>query len=113
MVRKMAPVLKPGRLAFRNVDEAPGDAIAAFAREEGLSVPVPAYESESAFCQITLQVHPALDGVGLTAAVATALTAENIPANVVAAHHHEHVFVPEAMADRALKTLKTLAAKEG
>ena len=113
MVRKMAPVLKPGRFAFRTADEAPDDAIATFLEDEGLSVLVPASASEQAFRQITLQVHSALDGVGLTAAVATALTAEKIPANVVAAHHHDHVFVPEALAARALATLQNLAQKEG
>lgn len=113
MVRQMAPVLRPGRFAFRTVAKAPGNAIATFAEDEGLSVLVPASDGEQAFCQITLQVHSALDGVGLTAAVAAALTDENIPANVVAAHHHDHVFVPEAMAERALAALQTLAQKEG
>ncbi|MEL7105130.1 MAG: ACT domain-containing protein [Pseudomonadota bacterium] len=113
MVRQMAPVLKPGRFAFRTVTTAPGNAVATFVEDEGLSVLVPAEAGETAFCQITLQVHSALDGVGLTAAVATALTDENIPANVVAAHHHDHVFVPETMAARALSTLKSLAAREG
>jgi hypothetical protein len=44
--------------------------------------------------RIVLQVHSALDGVGLTAAVSAALCAEAIPCNVVAAYHHDHIFVP-------------------
>lgn len=105
----MDPVLAPGRYVFRTVSEAPTNALATFSEREGLSVLVPAKRSEAAFRQITLQVNSALDGVGLTAAVSTALTAENIPANVVAAHHHDHVFVLEEMADKALTALQALA----
>src|SRR5260221_8130322 len=42
--------------------------------------------------RIVLQVFSALDGVGLTAAVATTLAAEDIPCNMVAGYHHDHVF---------------------
>lgn len=61
--------------------------------------------------QITLDVHSALDGVGLTAAVASALSDHGIACNVVAAHHHDHVFVPEAWAEEALTVLRDLAAR--
>jgi uncharacterized protein len=63
--------------------------------------------------QITLTVHSALDGVGLTAAVASALAAEGIACNMVAARHHDHVFVPEAQAQRALAVLERLAMRGG
>ena len=61
--------------------------------------------------RITLRVHSALDGVGLTAAVATALAGHGIACNMVAAFHHDHVFVPAARAEEALAILKTLAAR--
>lgn len=57
---------------------------------------------------ITLNVFSSLDGVGLTAGVATALAAAGIPCNMIAAFHHDHVFVPAAMADRAIAILKEL-----
>jgi SAM-dependent methyltransferase len=60
---------------------------------------------------LTLTVPSALDGVGLTAAVAAALAARGIPANVVAALRHDHVFVPEAMAGAALDALHARAAE--
>ncbi len=60
--------------------------------------------------QITLEVHSALDGVGLTAAVASALSDAGIPCNMVAAFHHDHVFVPSQMAEAALNTLLKLQA---
>jgi len=61
--------------------------------------------------RITLRVNSALDGVGLTAAVSAALARKGIPANVVAAYHHDHVFVPAAQAEAALEVLRSLAAE--
>lgn len=55
--------------------------------------------------RIVLEVFSALDGVGLTAAVASALADAGIPCNMVAAYHHDNVFVPAAMADRAMAIL--------
>ena len=64
--------------------------------------------------QITLNVYSSLEGVGLTAAVATALTQANIPCNVLAAFHHDHVFVPQGDADRAMEALIALQrSKQG
>jgi hypothetical protein len=60
--------------------------------------------------QITLRVHSALDGVGLTAAVASALSDAGIPCNMVAAFHHDHVFVPSSLAAAALDALRKLQA---
>ena len=57
---------------------------------------------------ITLTVHSALTGVGLTAAFATALGNEGISANVVAAYYHDHIFVAVEDADRAMAALKNL-----
>jgi hypothetical protein len=61
--------------------------------------------------RIVLQVFSALDGVGLTAAVATALATEGIPCNMIAGYHHDHVFVPSAMADRAVTVLRDLQVR--
>ena len=62
------------------------------------------------FRRITLGVHSSLEAVGLTAAVAAALTAAGISANVVAAFHHDHVFVPADRAEDALACLRALQA---
>ena len=58
---------------------------------------------------ITLRVRSALTAVGLTAAVATALTRDGIACNVSAGFHHDHLFVPVDQADRALAALAALA----
>ncbi|MEE2570851.1 ACT domain-containing protein [Pseudarthrobacter sp. J64] len=59
---------------------------------------------------ITLDVRSALEAVGLTAAVSTALTAAHISCNVLAGFHHDHLLVPAADAERAMETLRELSA---
>ncbi len=59
---------------------------------------------------ITLTVHSALEAVGLTAAVAQALTQAGVSCNVVAAFYHDHLFVPQAAAARALEALAQLSS---
>ena len=56
--------------------------------------------------RITLGVHSALDGVGLTAVVAKALADQAIPCNMVAGYHHDHVFVALDQAEDALTALR-------
>jgi hypothetical protein len=63
--------------------------------------------------RITLNVFSSLEGVGLTAAVATALANHNISCNMVAAYHHDHVFVPTADAEEAMRVLLALQAAAG
>ena len=55
-----------------------------------------------------MQVHSALDAVGFTAAFSRALSDAGIPSNVVAAHYHDHVFVPATDAERAMQALRAL-----
>ncbi|MDG4647694.1 ACT domain-containing protein [Roseibacterium sp. SDUM158017] len=122
MIRGMAPVRRAGAYVFCTVPRAQAAAaadaaIATFAEDEGLSVILPRERAEALgqdaalpMACITLSVHSALDGVGLTAAVAGALADAGIPCNMVAAFHHDHAFVPEARAEEALSLLKALAA---
>lgn len=60
---------------------------------------------------ITLQVHSALEAVGLTAAVSGALTEARISCNVLAGFHHDHILVPVADAPRALEVLAGLSVQ--
>ena len=60
------------------------------------------------WARITLQVHSSLAAVGLTARVAESLAARGISANMVAAFHHDHVFVPWARRTDALNALAEL-----
>jgi predicted N-acetyltransferase YhbS len=91
---------------------------AAVREAEGLTVVLPraeadrqglAYDFVGAW--ITLQIHSALEAVGLTAAVSRALTEARISCNVLAGFHHDHLLVPAADAPRALEVLADLAAQ--
>ena len=92
-----------------------GAAIGTFREEEGVTAIVPASvameleQSGADFARITLQVHSDLEAVGLTAAVSNALAAQNIACNVVAAFHHDHLFVPAERKDEALQALLDLS----
>ena len=119
----LSPRLAPGEFVFCTLAGAAyGDAaglapLAAFAEEEGLTLVAPLERAAAAghACDqpmrcITLGVHSSLEAVGLTAAVAAALAARDISANVIAAYHHDHVFVPAARAQEALELLQALSA---
>ena len=58
---------------------------------------------------ITLKVNSSLEAIGLTAAVSKALAEENISANIVAAYHHDHLFVPNNMGQHAVEVLINLS----
>ncbi|MEM9145243.1 MAG: ACT domain-containing protein [Pseudomonadota bacterium] len=110
----MEPVLNPGEWAYSLLPEGapvPKDAIGWFREREGLTVIGPADGvAEPLFrcAWITLRVQSALEAVGLTAAVSAALTEAGISCNVVAAAHHDHLFVPFERAEDALACLQAL-----
>jgi uncharacterized protein len=58
---------------------------------------------------ITLTVHSSLEAIGLLASVATSLATAGIPCNAVAAYHHDHLFVPNELAEQALSVLRGIA----
>ena len=60
---------------------------------------------------ITLTIHSALNAVGLTAAVSTALTKHNISCNVVAAYYHDHIFVSIKDTEKAMEVLGEFSRK--
>ena len=51
-------------------------------------------------------MHSALDAVGLTAAVSTALADADLSCNVIASYHHDHLLVP---ADRGAEAIAVLS----
>ncbi|MBY5351335.1 ACT domain-containing protein [Rhizobium leguminosarum] len=123
MLSNMTPSLIDGEYVFCSI---PNDGskvhdlnpIATFQEREGLAVVLEkgeaheaGFETSLAMRQITLNVNSALDGVGLTAGVAACLADAGIPCNVVAAYHHDHIFVPTGLADRALHLLAALQAE--
>lgn len=120
MIAQMAPALRAGtwRFVLVSPDTAArllGSAIATFREDEGVTAIVPSAiadevgQSGPDMRCITLSVHSDLEGVGLTAAVAGALADAGIACNMVAALHHDHAFVPAALADRAMVVLEDLS----
>ena len=122
LLATLSPHLNPGEFVFCSVagPTVLHDAVAvgSFREAEGTTLILPraeadrfnlAYDYVAAW--ITLQVHSSLAAVGLTAAFATALAREGISCNVIAGYHHDHLFVAQADAERALATLQRLAAE--
>ena len=58
---------------------------------------------------ITLNVHSALEAVGLTAAFSRALAENDISCNVVAGYYHDHIFVQNKKAKAAMHVLENLS----
>ena len=120
MVAGMTPELKPGAYVFcaaGDRDWAALEPLAMFREAEGVSLILErdvagaaGFPVEAPMAMITLNVYSALDGVGLTAAVATALASAGIACNMVAALNHDHVFVPAERAEEALAVLRALQA---
>jgi hypothetical protein len=118
LLAAIEPVRRPGEWVF--VSLPPGQVVqsaASITEEEGISHVLDrsdadeygfAYDFVAAW--ITLQVHSALDAVGLTAVVAGALAAAGISCNVLAGAYHDHLLVPVERADEAIGVLGALAA---
>jgi hypothetical protein len=119
LLRGLEPRLHEGAFAFAsapaNADLSFLEPIATFREAEGLSVIVPEARALQTrlpvlyrAAWITLTVRSELHAVGLTAAVATALAEAGISCNVVAAVHHDHIFVPAELAGQAMSVLRAL-----
>jgi len=54
---------------------------------------------------LTVTVQSSLEAVGLTAAISARLTALDIPCNVLAGYHHDHLLVPVDRVDDAVDAL--------
>jgi len=119
MLAGMTPVLTDGTYFFCTTDNsvvataAMASCLASFREAEGVALVLNkadaiqhGFDLSIPMCRIVLEVFSALDGVGLTAGVATALADEGIPCNMIAAYHHDNVFVPEEMGHRAVGILK-------
>ncbi|THB72421.1 MAG: ACT domain-containing protein [Desulfobulbaceae bacterium] len=124
LLKQMSPEIQEGEYVFCTLSGSYADyedlqPLASFVEPEGLTLILPLSAAKQAnlphenrFKQITLTVHSSLDAVGLTAAVSNQLTRYGISANVVAAYHHDHIFVPAAQADKALEALLKLGEIE-
>ncbi|WP_393053769.1 ACT domain-containing protein [Streptomyces sp. LN549] len=124
LLSDLRPELHPGRYVYVTVPDGvvPDRAapVVTVREAEGLTLVLPEAEATAAGLPfsyaagwITFRVHSALEAVGLTAAVALALTDAGISCNVVAGFHHDHLFVPFGRAAEAVAVLEALAAESG
>lgn len=119
MIAGMTPTRDPEKYIFCSLPQSGANqqildvALAMFRESEGVSLILPLDKATSlglaviqpAMSRITLEVYSSLEGVGLTAAVSSVLADHGIPCNMVAAFHHDHVFVPYDKADDAMAIL--------
>jgi len=119
LLRTLRPVLNDGSYVFavlpHDADSGALEPLATFRENEGVTVVVAEERAQLAGLRvlfraawITLTVHSDLQAVGLTAAVAGALTRAKISCNIIAAAHHDHVFVPAESARAAIEALQAL-----
>ncbi len=122
LLRSMSPQLNAGEYVFCTLRDGqfPSglEVVGSFREQEGLTVILERSHAERVgfsfdyvAAWITLNVHSALEAVGLTAAFATALGKAGISCNVIAGYYHDHLFVGQADADRAMQVLSDLATK--
>lgn len=119
LLTSMRPVVRDGDYVYAlwpHGKPLEGHVEAAVREAEGLTVVLLREEAERlglsydfVAAWITLQIHSALEAVGLTAAVSSALTAAGISCNVMAGFHHDHLLVPSADRGHAMDVLERLS----
>ena len=121
LLHSLKPERRPGVYAFvigsAGSDIALLRPIASFREAEGITLIVEEAQALTAGLRVrfraawlVLNVTSDLHDVGLTAAVSTTLADAGIACNVVAAVHHDHLFVPVESAAAALAALRALQA---
>lgn len=121
LLKTMTPKLNAGAYVFCSMLDVQvvdsKDVIMIFKEEEGYTVILKQEIADSLrfdysfiAAWITLTVHSSLQAVGLTAAFSKALTDGNISCNVVAGYFHDHIFVSQEDAERAMVILNGFAS---
>ncbi len=114
----MRPVMRHRAVVMVTLPEPPSDVdvLATVREDEGLTVVVQQAVAEAhgwrydvPLAWITLQIHSALDAVGLTAAFSAALANADISCNVLAGRFHDHLLVPMPQAEAAMGVLTDLS----
>lgn len=120
LLSELNPKLNEGRFVFTVVDSFfqinSSDILATFKEGKHMTLVLKKEKAdilkltyEGVFSWITLTVHSSLEAIGLTAAVSKALTEHQISCNVIAAFYHDHIFIAEHDAKKAMELLKNLS----
>jgi len=118
MLATMSVSVRPGRFTVASVTESVhvGNGVEVVLREaEGFTVVATVEAAERngwpvgfVAAWLTLEVHSALEAVGLTAAVARVLGESGISCNVLAGFYHDHILVQADRADDAVQCIEGL-----
>jgi len=116
----MQPILNEGAYVFctiasnRAIDQT--KIIGSFKEKEGITIILEKQIADSLGLQytfvaawITLTVHSSLEAVGLTAVFSNALGKNGISCNVISAYYHDHIFIAQKDAERAMQVLDALS----
>jgi hypothetical protein len=120
ILRSMSPRLNEGEYVFVTLTDISqvnrNDTICELREAEGTTVVIEKSKADElgftynyVAAWITLNVHSALESVGLTAAFSTALTQHNISCNVIAGFYHDHIFVDAKDATKAIEVITNLS----
>ncbi len=120
LIKNMSPRLKEGEYVFCSIDKKTKIKeefiLGLFFEEEGKTVVLKKNIADilklkyySSMAWITLNVNSSLESIGLTAKVSTALADNGITCNVIAAYHHDHLFVSYKDRQKALTVLRNLS----
>jgi len=124
LIANMEPVLNEGEYIFASVSDIStiprAMTICEMREKEGMTVVLAKKDAqklglpfEFVAAWITLNIHSALEAVGLTAAFATALGKNNISCNVIAGYYHDHIFVDTKDKEKAMQVLWGMTNKKG
>jgi hypothetical protein len=117
LLRSMEPQLWEQPFVFCSVDVATYDSldiapIGMFREREWITLSLEQEQADRAhlpytdlWACITLTVHSALTAVGFIAAISSRLAAAGLSVNPVSAYYHDHLFVPWAERERAMRLL--------
>jgi hypothetical protein len=113
MLAALAPAVDARRFSFVLATGGALDTNAFALIREDEATTLVRVDPQGEWARITLRIHSSLSSVGLTAAITAALADRNIPANVIAASFHDHLFVPWTKRDEALGALHSLSRDQG
>jgi hypothetical protein len=119
LLKNMKPVLNTGEYVFCTVSKTEkidlNKVLGSFKEKEGITLILTKEYADlmglsynSIMSWISLEVHSSLEAVGLTAAFSKVLADANISCNVVAGYYHDHIFVLNQDAQRAIDLLKSI-----
>ncbi len=114
---KLLPHIEPDQYIFSSLPSLPISIkpLMMFQEKEGTTYILKLSDAEALGIEyaqkwswISLGYHSDLEMTGLTAAISKILGDEKIPCNIVAAFHHDHIFVPFDKAQRACSLINVV-----